>query len=84
MYYPFLREGERVAFDVEHVEGQQRPVAKDLTFADGSIVPTVRPGVSLLTEYAYIIGFWTYVKCVNIASTLLSCTMLISQTIGNV
>ena len=82
VYYPFLREGERVAFDVENVEGQQRPVAKDLTFADGSIVPTVRPGVSLLTEYAYIIGFWTYVKCVNIASTLLSCTMVISQIIG--
>ena len=82
VYYPFLREGERVAFDVENVEGQQRPVAKDLTFEDGSIVPTVRPGVSLLTEYAYIIGFWTYVKCVNIASTLLSCTMVISQIIG--
>lgn len=47
VYYPFLRVGERVAFDVENVEGQNRPVAKDLTFADGSIVPTVRPGVSL-------------------------------------
>ena len=53
VYYPFLREGERVAFDVEDVEGQQRPVAKNLTFADGSIVPTVRPGVSLSTEHAY-------------------------------
>lgn len=46
IYYPFLRVGERVTFEIENVEGQQRPVAKDLTFANGSIVPTVRPGVS--------------------------------------
>ena len=56
VYYPFLREGERVAFDVERVEGQQRPVAKELTFEDGSIIPTVRPGVSL---------YWTTIEYVR-------------------
>lgn len=47
IYYPFLRTDERVAFEIEAGSGGDgRPVAKDVTFEDGSIVPTVRQGVS--------------------------------------
>ena len=52
MFYPFLIHGERVTFDIEVLEGQNRQVAKGLTFEDGSIVPTVRPGVSLLLAHS--------------------------------
>jgi len=47
IYYPFLMTKERVTFEIEAESGGDgRPVAKDVTFEDGSIVPTVRPGVS--------------------------------------
>ena len=47
IYYPFLRTDERVTFEIEAGSGGDgRPVAKDVTFEDGSIVPTVRQGVS--------------------------------------
>lgn len=48
IYYPFLRTDERVAFEIEAGSGGDgRPVAKDVTFEDGSIVPTVRQGYAL-------------------------------------
>ena len=45
LFYPFLRTGERVRFTAEDV-GKEQPLARNVTFEDGSVVPTVRAGVS--------------------------------------